>query len=118
MTGAGPGNLELAARQLHAHLVVDTSPLVEHRNRRTGAAATGERFADATLEHAQPDATTIDYLREADIDAIGEQRMRFDRRTEPLDRGGIDIFDLDDRVRIAHRHRAERDLVRIKHEHV
>ena len=61
-----------------------------------------QRQAGAALPHAQPDAVGRQDLGEADIGALGEQRIVLQARAEFRHRQALDVGDEERRVRIAH----------------
>ena len=84
-------------------------PAMSSADRDSGAraGAAGERFADATLEDAQPDVRAIDDFHEADVHALREARVTLDGGPETIHGRAGDRGDREHRVRIAHRYRAD-----------
>ena len=108
--GAAVGDLELSAGQFDFDGGIEPAVTSAYRDCCARARSTGERFADATLEHAQLDMGFVDDLHEPDVHTLREARMTLDRRSETIHGRAGDRCDREHCVRIAHGYRADLDL--------
>src|SRR5947207_3225724 len=67
-----------------------------------GAGTAGERQAGAALPDAQLHRGRSDNLGDADIGALGEERVVLEPRPQLRERDGVEIVDEESGVRIAH----------------
>src|SRR5579884_4504315 len=96
-----PEDIESAAVEHYARLAPGKAAPVRGDERRAGAGAAGAGEADAALPHPQPDVPPVAERGDADIGALGKQRMAFEDRAE---RGEVDRLNIGDKegcVRIA-----------------
>src|SRR5258708_1908178 len=97
-----PFDLELAAIDDDDRLAL-AEPAPRRRDQgRAGARAAGERDAGAALPHPKADAAPVDPLGDADIGALGKQRMVLQHRPQALEIDALGVVDEEHRVRIAH----------------
>src|SRR5690606_19567805 len=115
---SGPADLQRAAWQHHADLATDPPAAHQYRRRRAGTAAAGQGLADAALEHAQADALARLDLHETNVGRLRETVVLLQHDASRFKRRAIDVVDLDQRMRIAHRDRAETDDRATDCEHV
>ncbi len=101
---AAPAYHELSPGQPYGNFLVQQSRASPGRDGSAGAGAAGERLAHAALVDAQIDHRAVTDLHEADVGAGRESLMTLDQRTEPADVGRCDIVDVQDAMRISHRH--------------
>src|SRR5690606_38212541 len=83
-----------------------------------GAGAAGQGFAAATLVDAQADMVAADDLHEADVDALGEVRVRFQCWPHGGHRRGINVFHQQGAVWIAEADGADLVGVVVGHQQV
>ena len=109
-----PGDIEKSAVELDDYLASGEPPPVRPDERGAGAAAAGAGDPGAALPYPQPDLPTVADRSDADIRALGKQRVMFEDGAERREIDRLDIFDEKGRVRISYiganrrRERAER----------
>jgi hypothetical protein len=118
VSGAVPLDLQRAAGQFHADLFSDATPTTQCGNRRPGAAAASQRPSRATFVHAQADVARIQHLRETGVDAPGKKRVQGDARAEAIHARIPDVVDFQHRMRVAHRHHGNFDVLALDVERV
>src|SRR5436190_15134995 len=102
-----PKDLEFSARKLYFDGGIKSPMSSADRDSRARAGAASERFAGATLEHAQPDVRSIHDFHESHVHALRKARVTLDGGTEPIHRCAGYRGDGEHRVRVAHRYGAD-----------